>query len=884
MAGNSLRLDVMMTAVDRITAPMRHVTQAGNQASEALRANRTQLERLQDSQRDVASFRALKAAQEQTKAAIAANQKKMRDLAVAMQSTTTPTRQMAAEFRRAQREAQVLSQQHTNQRDELQGLRNRLREAGISTSNLADGERELRARITAANAEIERQAEALRHATRQQERLTQARERFDRTRATAGNMAGAGAAAMVGGGAALYGAARMVAPQMQAQQQGALVAAQNGDPIERAKEYESIIRGIRADGLSDDMAAIGAAVSAAKSTLGALGTVDSTGLDSAARKAMDMSAVLGGEAAENIQIVGILLKNNMAKNADEAFDLLTAGMQGVSAQMRGEMPEILHEYSTHFRGMGMDGKQSMSLLVAMAKQGKFALDKAGDAIKEFSIRGSDMSKTSVEAYKSIGLNAKAMSSAIAKGGDGARIAMQRTAKGLLDIKDPAERANAAIALFGTPVEDLAIDQIPAFLSALANTNDTLGDVSGAADRLGKTLRDNLAGDVEKLSGSWSELTSTLMDSQNGPLRGIVQSVTAAVGSVREWAKENPGLAKGLVTAAVGIAALVTAGGALTVVLASLLGPFAMVRYAMATMSITGGPLLGLLPKLASAIGVVKTALLALAANPVALAIAAIVAVIAGAAYLIWKNWDAVKAYLVGAWAEIRAGFSGGISGILRTLANFSPLGLVYQAFAGVLSYLGIDLPTRFTQFGSDILLGLANGITNALGSVKTAITNAGDATIGWFKEKLGIHSPSRVFAELGGFTMQGLDQGLSEAQNGPLKTVADMAKQITAAGTIALGASMTMPAMAGLPAMPQVAAMSEWPAMPAFDTRAPLSAAPPAAAAAPAMPAISINIHPSQGMDEQALAKEVARQVELAMQRVTRQQAARGRSSLSDRE
>lgn len=859
MAANSLRLEVLMSAVDRITSPMRHITQAGNQASEALRANRTQLERLQDTQRDVASFRALKAAQEQTKTAIAANQKKMRDLAVAMQSTTSPTRAMSAEFRRAQREAQVLGQQHTTQQGQLQGLRNRLREAGVSTHNLSDGERELRARITGANSEIERQAQALRNATRQQERMTQAKERFERTRSKASSLAGYGAAGMATGGAALYAGAQMAAPQMDAQRQGALVAAQNGDPIAQAKEYESIIRGIRADGLSDDMAAIGAAVSAAKSTLGALGTLDSTGLDNAARKAMDMSAVLGGEAAENIQIVGILLKNNMAKNADEAFDLLTAGMQGVSAQMRGEMPEILQEYSTHFRGMGMDGKQSMSLLVAMAKQGKFALDKTGDAIKEFSIRGSDMSKTSVEAYKSIGLNAKTMSSAIAKGGDGARIAMQRTAKGLLGIKDPAERANAAIALFGTPVEDLAIDQIPAFLSALSNTGDTLGDVTGAADQLGKTLRDNLSGDVEKLSGSWSELTSTLMDSQNGPLRGIVQSITSVIGSVRQWSQENPGLAKGLVTAAVGVAALVAVGGALTVALASMIGPFAMVRYGMAMMGVTGTPLLGLFPKLVMAIRTVGTALWTLAANPVVLAISAIVAVIALAAYLIWKNWDTLGPKFAALWAGIKTIFE-------QTMGWFA------------------SLPARFTQFGSDILQGLANGITSALGFVKTAITDAGDSTIGWFKEKLGIHSPSRVFAELGGFTMQGLDQGLSQAQGGPLKTVADMAKQLTTAGTIALGASMAMPAMAGLPAMPQMTAMSELPAMAAFDNRAPLSAAPQAAAPAPAMPPISINVHPSQGMDEQALAKEVARQVALILQRNNSQQAARGRSSLSDRE
>ncbi|EMX0963630.1 phage tail tape measure protein, partial [Escherichia coli] len=151
----------------------------------------------------------------------------------------------------------------------------------------------------------------------------------------------------------------------------------------------------------------------------------------------------------------------------EAVDLMAAGMQKMSAEMRGELPEILHEYSTHFRNMGLSGSETMTLLVSMAQQGKFALDKTGDAVKEFSIRGSDMSKSSVEAYELIGLNAERMSSAIASGGAAAREAMRRTASGLLQIQDPAERANAAIALFGTPIEDLAVDQIPDFLRSLA---------------------------------------------------------------------------------------------------------------------------------------------------------------------------------------------------------------------------------------------------------------------------------------------------------------------------------------------------------------------------------------------------------------------------------
>ena len=70
----------------------------------------------------------------------------------------------------------------------------------------------------------------------------------------------------------------------------------------------------------------------------------------------------------------------------------------------------------------------------------------------------------------------------------------------------------------------------------------------------------------------------------------------------------------------------------------------------------------------------------------------------------------MKAYFANAWTEIKAGFSGGIAGIITTLVNFSPLGLLYQAFAGVLSYLGIDLPSRFTEFGGMIVDGLVNGL------------------------------------------------------------------------------------------------------------------------------------------------------------------------------
>ncbi|NKU37765.1 hypothetical protein GS887_28170 [Rhodococcus hoagii] len=152
------------------------------------------------------------------------------------------------------------------------------------------------------------------------------------------------------------------------------------------------------------------------------------------------------------------------------------------------MPEILQEYGTNFRALGFDGDEAFNLLVSAAGKGKFALDKTGDALKEFSIRGSDMSKSSTDVFKSIGLDAEDMANMIAMGGRDAQIALQDTAKGLLEIEMPADRANAAIALFGAPLEDMSVDQIPLFLESLTGAEDQMAGFAGSSEQMGETLK------------------------------------------------------------------------------------------------------------------------------------------------------------------------------------------------------------------------------------------------------------------------------------------------------------------------------------------------------------------------------------------------------------
>lgn len=148
---------------------------------------------------------------------------------------------------------------------------------------------------------------------------------------------------------------------------------------------------------------------------------------------------------------------------------------------------------------------------------------------------------------------------------------------------------------------------------------------------------------------------------------------------------------------------------------------------------------------------------ALLMNPIGLLITGI----ALGAYLIYRYWEPIKGFFGGLWGEIKAGFSGGLAGITALILNFSPVGLFYRAFAAVMNYFGVEMPGKFTEFGGMIIDGLVNGISSALDSAKEAIDGVGTSIKGWFTEKLGIQSPSRVFMGYGANISEGAAIGIS---------------------------------------------------------------------------------------------------------------------------
>lgn len=916
---NDLKLRVLLSAIDKATRPLKAINNESIGAARALKDARDRLRALNTQQKDISAWRTQRAAAEQAELALGAARDKVKALRQQFSTMGAPTKAMAKDFRSAVREAQKLKQQHQLNSEQLQNLRGRLSAAGISTKNLGDHERQLREQVRATNNSISEQTKRLAALGAQQRRLAAARASFDQSKHLASSMSGKGATAVAGGGATLYSGAKLLAPGIDFDASMSKVQA-----ISRLDENSEALGALR----SQARELGGKTQFTAGQAADAQGFLGMAGFDPAAIKAampgmLDLAAAGGADLAQTADIASNILSGlgmnagQMGKLGDVLVGTFTrsnTNLQMLGETMKYAAPmaktygvelEVAAAMAGKLGDAGLQGSMGGTALSSIMNRLAAPPKAAEKALQQLNIVTADAHgnlRNMPDILKEIYDKTKDLGTA-SKGGMFKAIAGEEAVKGMTQL-----------------VEQAGTGELQKLIVSLRQSQ-------GEASQTATVMADNLKGDLKTLSSAWEDLGIELQTQQDGPLRGLIQSVANVIRGIKSWANENPKLAAGIVKTIAIIAALAIALGGLLMVAASVLLPFAALRLMFALMGIRLPGLISLLWKLGRfVLPFVGKALLmvgrALMLNPIGLAITAI----AGAAYLVYKNWDAVKAYFADAWQEIKAGFNGGTSGILKTLANFSPVGLLYRAFSAVMKYLGIELPSRFTEFGGMIIDGLVNGLTAGVGKLKDVMGDISDSTIGWFKEKLGIQSPSRVFAELGGFTMAGLAQGLESAKKGPLQAVNTISQQITKVGAFAFHSPAISPPTFATTAfaapatsavqtkearvavlgplaehhptakaktselLPTIVKFGKqlaigglafgWMSMPSFaiDDRAPLSPTP--TPAFDSHDTYEINIHTTPGMD--ALA--VGRAVRAELTRVQYEKDARQRSRLADLE
>lgn len=140
--------------------------------------------------------------------------------------------------------------------------------------------------------------------------------------------------------------------------------------------------------------------------------------------------------------------------------------------------------------------------------------------------------------------------------------------------------------------------------------------------------------------------------------------------------------------------------------------------------------------------------------------------------LMGPQWEEIKKSYEDAGAKgvvgYFAGFLIGLPGNLFTWATehiFSPL------FSGISEY--------FEEHGNLSVAGFFKGLSD---SVKNAgqwlKENVTDPVVNWVKSLFGIHSPSTVFAEIGGYCMDGLTKGISDKFGGVLDKLNELKTKV----------------------------------------------------------------------------------------------------------
>lgn len=114
--------------------------------------------------------------------------------------------------------------------------------------------------------------------------------------------------------------------------------------------------------------------------------------------------------------------------------------------------------------------------------------------------------------------------------------------------------------------------------------------------------------------------------------------------------------------------------------------------------------------------------------------------------------------------------------------------LIEGALQLVSSIWDIIMSTDWLQLGIDIILGIGKGLISGVASIAGTIKEAAGSIVNKFKDKLQIHSPSKIMEdEVGYYAGAGIAEGLKDTKSMVNREVDDLAS----GATVTLGANMS---------------------------------------------------------------------------------------------
>ncbi|MFV0625194.1 phage tail tape measure protein [Sphingomonas sp. ac-8] len=770
----TLSLAVKFSGLDKLSGPLKKMALTSRGAARDVAKTTQELAELGRAQDRLGRHKALQTGLSANNAKLDESRRRIRALREEMAQTDAPTKRLKNSLASAQREEVRLMASGDKQAAKLHTLQAEMKAAGVDMSRLADHERKLARDTHDANTRL----------TQQQKKLDQIqarRDRVDRFRGYGQKTQELGVSAAAGG--AVLGAPLVAATGKAIGFESALADVRkvvNG--LDDATEFKAMGTDIlnlsknlpmTAEGIAAIVAAGGQAGLTTGKTIAENRRQLLAFAEDAAKMgvAFDMTADDAGQTmaqwrtafgigqrevvalADKVNYLG----NNSAANSSKITDIVTriGPLGAVAGLASGEIAAL----GATIGGAGVESE----IAATGIKNTMLALTK-----------GSAATKSQSQAFKRLGLDA----TGVAK-------SMQRDAAGtILDVMERLRRlpketqASTMTELFGSE-SVAAISPMLNSLDLLKKNLRMVGDAQQYAGSM-QTEYNGRSATTEASLQRFSNRVDVLKVRVGENLLPTLERAAGWLGNMADgvtaWGDAHPAAFKALSLVTAGLAALLAVIGPVAIALSWMMPGLGMlvngitrlvpvIRFAFVALRILCSGLLWLgrlammNPMLAIAMGLIL------------------------AAYLIYTHWDKVKAFFVGIWQEIRTAFAGGIGGVAALIVNWSPLGLFYRAFAAVMSWFGVSLPAKFTEFGSNIISGLINGLLSKAGQLKSKVLGVARSVANWFKTALGIHSPSRVFMGLGGFLTQGLAIGVDRGAAQPLARIRSVAGQMAAAGS-----------------------------------------------------------------------------------------------------
>lgn len=947
MSERSLKLEVVLSAIDKATRPIKAVLAGSKGLAREVKATTDRLKDLDRQQATLAKFRDTSRGLAVAKHQLTGASEKLQLLKAELAESAKPTKQLTDAIKVQQGEVDKLRSRHGKLYAQSVQLKESIKGAGLSTTGLTAQEKALKAEADALNITLEKQKARLQQISKVKALHIGNRARYERGMEFRDKLAGGGVTTMAAGAAMGAPVIKMIRDYTSFEDAMLGVARQ----VDGAKDangrltptYYAMGDAIKAMAEKIPMATTEIAeLVEGGARMGIQGKENLLAFARTAALASTAFDLPAGEISENMGKIAMLYKvpiKNISQLGD-VINYLDDNAQSKGADIIDVMQRIAGSTGS------MDYKQAAALgstFLSLGASSEIAATATKAMVRELQI-AEKQPKRFQKGLKELHLNAKQIQADMAKDSTG-------TIERVMQAVNKLPKARQ----MGVMVDLMGKEYAPAAAKLAANLGEWRrqrelaqgGKAAGSMQRESDSRNQTLSAQWQMLQNKLFNSDSSLGANLRQPLLDVMQTISEVVGKVTAWTKANPALAATLVKIGAATAIVVAVLGGMMLAVSAVLGPLVAMKFAISYLGIGLFNGIGLLGKIGMAfrllgvvIGVVGRLFML---NPIGLAITAI----AGAAFLIWRNWgvigpkfaqlwewmkgvvkaagtaimnflmnwtivgfiarhwEDIKAITYAVWGRIKDGVMAAGRAIVSFFMNWTLLGVIVRHWDGIKAAAGVvwdwikgkaiavgnavvsyfmnwtllgviirhwdgitgflsGLAGKFMTIGGQIMNGLISGFIGGITGLKNAINNVGDSAISWMKEKLGIHSPSRVFAELGGFTMAGLHQGLLAGADGPLSAVKALAAKLTAAGAgIAIGAASTVASAASVP----------------IDRRPPVSMMQPA----PAVGGLSIGqivIHAAPGMDERKLAQMVVD----AIAKHERDKQARSRGRLGDRD